>query len=412
MANFVRSIPIERLIGDGSTRVVGAILDEKQGTSTKPINGVYSTPSAYLRRYAYYETHSDVILRESNGKLSYPAPRDPDIHKACQSTYGTDLFGLAGRLLDQARLSCSNNYYDSALSLGTDLAEMGSTLGMLSSTINRISAAYKAIRKRKVKEAVHDILGYPRNKLTPLNSHKIPHSLRGVRSDRHTTSIGRRMRKGSLTAANAWLEVTYGWTPLVGMLYDWAGVAQNGLSSPKSVGRVRSKKEQSFPVYAYERTYLNSYWHTEHRGVVDAKAGITLTYSIINPAVVKLDHLGLADPTSVAWELVPYSFVVDWFMPVGDTLRALSAYKGLAINGTGFVKVEYSLSTRNWYDSFRDGRSLIQQSEGEASGQWFRRHLNERGRPSMSWSSFAPKLGATRLTSAISLLIQSFSRGK
>jgi hypothetical protein len=34
--------------------------------------------------------------------------------------------------------------------------------------------------------------------------------------------------------------------------------------------------------------------------------------------------LGLLDPLSVAWEILPWSFVVDWFYPVGTFLDNLS----------------------------------------------------------------------------------------
>jgi hypothetical protein len=36
-------------------------------------------------------------------------------------------------------------------------------------------------------------------------------------------------------------------------------------------------------------------------------------------------NLGLTDPLSVAWELIPYSFVVDWFVPIGTYLDNLNA---------------------------------------------------------------------------------------
>jgi hypothetical protein len=36
--------------------------------------------------------------------------------------------------------------------------------------------------------------------------------------------------------------------------------------------------------------------------------------------VIKM--IGLTDPATVAWELVPYSFVADWFIPIGTFLEA------------------------------------------------------------------------------------------
>ena len=35
-------------------------------------------------------------------------------------------------------------------------------------------------------------------------------------------------------------------------------------------------------------------------------------------------QLGLADPATVVWELIPYSFVVDWFIPIGSYLENLN----------------------------------------------------------------------------------------
>lgn len=41
--------------------------------------------------------------------------------------------------------------------------------------------------------------------------------------------------------------------------------------------------------------------------------------------------VGLMDPLSVAWELVPFSFVLDWFLPIGSWLSA----RGLSQAMTG-----------------------------------------------------------------------------
>jgi hypothetical protein len=46
-----------------------------------------------------------------------------------------------------------------------------------------------------------------------------------------------------------------------------------------------------------------------------------------------LESAGLVNPLSIAWELLPWSFVVDWFIPVGNTLEAMTAGYGLNDNG-------------------------------------------------------------------------------
>jgi hypothetical protein len=36
--------------------------------------------------------------------------------------------------------------------------------------------------------------------------------------------------------------------------------------------------------------------------------------------------LGLLDPLTVVWEIIPYSFVVDWFLPIGSYLENLAVF--------------------------------------------------------------------------------------
>ena len=78
--------------------------------------------------------------------------------------------------------------------------------------------------------------------------------------------------------------------------------------------------------------------------------------------------LGLTDPLSVAWELIPYSFVVDWFYPIGTYLENLNTipklngrfmtikrreFQGSAVNVNKLVKwFKYptSFNSQFYYD--------------------------------------------------------------
>jgi len=42
-------------------------------------------------------------------------------------------------------------------------------------------------------------------------------------------------------------------------------------------------------------------------------------------------RLGLLNPVAVLWEVVPLSFVVDWFIPIGTYLASLDAMAGVSI---------------------------------------------------------------------------------
>lgn len=53
------------------------------------------------------------------------------------------------------------------------------------------------------------------------------------------------------------------------------------------------------------------------------KGTLTCRFKINNPDLLLPAKVGLTNPLSVAWELIPFSFVVDWFLPIGKYLDAL-----------------------------------------------------------------------------------------
>jgi hypothetical protein len=56
-----------------------------------------------------------------------------------------------------------------------------------------------------------------------------------------------------------------------------------------------------------------------------------------------MSQLGMANPLSLAWELLPYSFVVDWFLPIGQFLSSLDYALGLEFR-YGWMTVQHRQS--------------------------------------------------------------------
>jgi len=42
-----------------------------------------------------------------------------------------------------------------------------------------------------------------------------------------------------------------------------------------------------------------------------------------------MSQTGFLNPINLVWEILPFSFVVDWFLPIGPYLEAASAFNGL-----------------------------------------------------------------------------------
>lgn len=74
-------------------------------------------------------------------------------------------------------------------------------------------------------------------------------------------------------------------------------------------------------------TYVG-FWEEKSR--TTCRLGIR--YSIPSPLIALLGTTGFTNPINLAWELIPFSFVLDWFLPIGPYLEALSAWDGLSFH--------------------------------------------------------------------------------
>lgn len=127
--------------------------------------------------------------------------------------------------------------------------------------------------------------------------------------------------------ANNWLEYSFGWKPLIQDIYSAVDHLQNPINSITPKGRAKSthnvRIESGRPtdaVYSLDTSL----------GIRYAKIGCEIT--INNPNLYLANKLGLANPASVIWELIPFSFVVDWFATVGEFLASGTDFLGLTVS--------------------------------------------------------------------------------
>jgi hypothetical protein len=133
---------------------------------------------------------------------------------------------------------------------------------------------------------------------------------------------GRNKKLKSKDVSGRWLEIQYGWLPALSSCYE-AGKAFEALSLDRS-GRVEVKSTRwdsgdasCFPDPSFGYTAPSNCF---------VKSKITCE---LNEEVSFARSLGLQDPLSVAWELTPFSFVFDWFLPVGAYLQNLAVIPSL-----------------------------------------------------------------------------------
>lgn len=163
--------------------------------------------------------------------------------------------------------------------------------------------------------------------------------------------------------AGNWLEYNLGWKPVIGDIGNAVDVLQSPIKSIWVSALVRSgptrfdlatpqKGENPTAVYPANLTWHNfRYWYC------DQQVGCGAEVQISNPNLWLANQLGFINPLAVAWELVPMSFVIDWFVNVGQVLNSMTDFYGLTLTKEWTtskvvgVSKDYSHATYRWKEN-------------------------------------------------------------
>jgi hypothetical protein len=132
--------------------------------------------------------------------------------------------------------------------------------------------------------------------------------------------------------ANAHLAVVFGWLPLLSDL-DGAckNLAKKATEDPKRTRfHVISNVKESLNSEQYVTRY-GEHTTTITKGLYGCKTRFDFFFS--NAQLASLAADGLTNPLAIAWELMPYSFVVDWCSGVGEYVNSLDASLGKTMIG-------------------------------------------------------------------------------
>lgn len=113
------------------------------------------------------------------------------------------------------------------------------------------------------------------------------------------------------------LAYRYGVAPLMADLFSTAEILSKDFEDNVSL-----RKSGRVPWNG-----TNSAWDDKwmgHESVV-----LKATVSVSNPNLLLANRLGLTNPQYWAWDSTPWSFAVDWWLPVGDFLQNFTASVGL-----------------------------------------------------------------------------------
>lgn len=211
--------------------------------------------------------------------------------------------------------------------LGITLATAGQAIDMITARAIQLRKGYSALRRGRFREFARTF-GF-----RPLPKHK--------------NTLRTRPRQASAL----WLEYWFGWSPLVADIHAAVDVLQGPY--PEEYVSQTAKAEQQFL-----RTVNPPPNTTRERRSIVVSVKTSALITVENPNLYRANQLGLINPSVIAWDLVPFSFVIDWFLPVGAFLRSFSDFVGLKLRRPittikSWIKVQNS---QEWRVS---GRQII-----------------------------------------------------
>jgi len=133
-----------------------------------------------------------------------------------------------------------------------------------------------------------------------------------------TTTNARKFKSKEL--AGRWLELQYGWLPLLSDVHESVN-AYHALTKHARTNTVSAQVTE-------RGTFDGSQSQINWSGIGPYKASRRIIYEMTEN-ISAPRSLGLTDPLTLMWELLPYSFVVDWFIPIGSYLENLNVIPSL-----------------------------------------------------------------------------------
>lgn len=237
--------------------------------------------------------------------------------KGTHPVYGTWIGGVASGMYsdlinwtsnDELALlaKLSDKVRGHSFNLGVSLAEAPQTVQLVATTLSRFTLAIKALRRGRIDHAMRTLGAVPKPKLIRKFSRR--------RQRSREFQLTNEMSTKDVSAA--WLELQYGWTPLVKDVYEAMDAFEAFTKEPRKTRLSVSR-----------RLTAESTWLPAGPGVYKVWAQNTVSKRITATLTEKLStarSLGLADPRAIVWEKIPFSFVADWFIPIGSYLDSLA----------------------------------------------------------------------------------------
>lgn len=237
------------------------------------------------------------------------------------------------RLREQTIQKALVKIKDEKFNLGTFLGELPESQRHFKKTLKDVVDLYRSVKKGDLKKL--KILAKRGRAFVKRRGIMVP-------VQRVTKSVSQR-----------WLEWRYAICPWVYTLDDSLSYLHRSAMKP-SISRIGSGGREFHNELTSEKYPL----YTITRSTQGEAQGRVVAYFRVNIQAEAFKQLGLLNPAAVLWELTPLSFVVDWFLPVGDFIGHLDAMAGVSVlSATYSIAYKGTISQPNvsYYDKRVNG---------------------------------------------------------
>ena len=334
-------------------------------------------------KYDTKQTSSDYIYRVQEGCFSLQGTWDGYSNSDNPIGVYFNTRPDEGVLDGQARNALLSKIKGTNVNVAVATAEAGKTMNMVGNTAIRIAGAMRNLRRGNFSDAARDL---------------------GVASRKRAASRFNKafVKDQTQAVASGWLALQYGWKPLLDDVYgsvkELNGAANQGFVS---TAKVRKRKTTNLQ-FVKKTTSSSKTFLITQTGVAQTDVSYSVTFIRRLGAQQDLPRLGITNPALVAWELVPYSFVVDWFLPIGNWLENLDATLGCDFL-TGSKTVFYRMQVVQ-YDTSSDTESLSGKFVQSSRTVVYNRRTRLTEFPSVAVPHFKNPLSALHMANGLALL--------
>lgn len=270
-----------------------------------------------------------------------------------------------------------------------DLVQYNQFIHLVGTTAGRLTGSIGSLRKGNIPGAIQSLWG----SATP------------------------RFRRGgqpsvSKSLADNWLELQYGWKPLLNDIRSAALALAKFNLADADVHHASSRASKPTDVQSVVFGAVSPAPVVGNLSVsTTTSVSFGVRYKISSPLVSFLAQTGFTNPLSLAWELLPFSFVVDWFLPIGSFLDALSAFHGLTfVDGykTTFLRQRSSMAISGTYLGFNEPGFTVTE-RGTWEREWVTvSRVKLTAFPSPVFPTLKSPFSGTHVTNALALLRSNF----